>query len=256
MTLNYKQIGTEGKPALIILHGLFGSLDNWMSLGREYARDFTVYLVDHPNHGKSPHSYTFTYEEVAADLLEFMQVHNIDKAHFIGHSMGGKSVMRFAQLYPEKCALLLIADIAPKAYPPHHQIILKALHSVDFSQVKSRTDAQDMMAEHITDQGVLFFLLKNLDRLKDGSYAWKMNLPVLEANMETIVGSIPKDTVQHKALFLRGEKSGYITEQDTLDIKTQFPNSKMVTIKNSGHWLHAEQADAFYQTTLQYLKNA
>lgn len=252
MKLNYRKLG-EGR-VLIILHGLFGSSDNWQTLGRKYAEKYTVYLVDQRNHGHSNRSTEFSYELLANDLLELMNDEGIENAHLLGHSMGGKTVMTFVQLYPTKVDKLIVADIAPKGYAPHHQTILAALASVDLEVMNTRKEVEDHISTYIPDPGTKQFLLKNLYWNEHQQLDWRINIPVLTANMDLIIGPITTDVVETPTLFLRGEKSGYILDDDLEDIHQQFPNSKVQTIAGAGHWLHAEKPEEFYNLTSNFLE--
>lgn len=244
MELNFKKLGDQGRH-LIILHGLFGMLDNWQTLATYFSRQYQVWIIDQRNHGKSPHSEEFNYRLLAEDLYEFMQQNSIDTANLIGHSMGGKTVMEFAFLYPEKIEKLIVVDIAPKAYRGgSHLELIDAMKSLDLSKVTRRNDADNMLANKIPDMGVRLFLLKNLTHT-DSGYRWKVNLPVLDANYEVIIGNIDNGVYQGPTLFIRGEHSEYIGPEDEPAIKKEFPNSHVVTIPDVGHWVHAEAPKEF-----------
>ncbi|RNI30234.1 alpha/beta fold hydrolase [Rufibacter immobilis] len=254
MELNYKQQG-QGQP-LLILHGLFGTLDNWQTLGRQFAETFNVYLLDLRNHGRSPHSQEFSYQLMTDDLLEFIEQHQLQDAMIIGHSMGGKVAMNFALQHPDKLAKLLVADIAPKAYPPHHDEIIAGFRSIDLNSLQSRQEADAQLAQKVDDVGTRLFLLKNLYRTDDNSFAWRLNLDAIEQNLDKILGNIESDTPFTKpTLFLRGGNSRYIKpEQDMAQIQALFPGAAIETIENAGHWLHAEQPQEFYQRTMAFLQ--
>ena len=252
MKLNFRAIG-EGKEALIIIHGLFGSLDNWATLGKAFATKRKVYLVDQRNHGKSPHADEFSYTYMSEDLEEFMNNHNIAKAIILGHSMGGKTAMKFAMKFPERIEKLIIADIGPKYYPPHHQKIIEALESVDMPTVTSRVDAESTLKLYISDPGIIMFLMKNISR-NGNHYAWKMNLPTIVKNIDNVGEGLPlKEEYEGSTLFVRGSKSDYILDSDWEGIYNIFPSAKLATIDNAGHWLHAEQPKAFFETIEAYL---
>ena len=162
MEILYSKIIGEGKP-LLILHGFLGMSDNWKTLGNQYAKNgFEVHLIDQRNHGKSFHSTDFDYEFLANDLKIYIEHHAISEASLIGHSMGGKTVMQFAILYPELVNKLIVADIAPKYYPPHHNEIINALVSLNFDLISSRSEADKELSKHLTNYGIRQFLLKNL----------------------------------------------------------------------------------------------
>jgi len=251
MLLNYKTFG-EGDP-LIILHGLFGSLDNWVTLGKKFGEDFKVILVDQRNHGQSFHDDSFSYEQMAEDLCQFMGALNIRKAHIIGHSMGGKTAMEFTRQYPEKVDKLIVADIGPKFYPVHHTEILKAFYSVPINQLTSRKEADEILSKSINDFGIRQFLLKNLSREGSG-FKWKMNLDVIAKNIEEVGKALNQNSIIHNnTLFLRGGNSDYVLNDDFNLIHSVFPNSKVDTIEGAGHWLHAEKPGDFYQIVIQFL---
>ncbi|MBO3698939.1 alpha/beta fold hydrolase [Roseivirga sp. E12] len=251
MLLNYKSFG-EGQP-LIVLHGLFGSLDNWVTLGKKFGERHKVYLVDQRNHGQSFHADSFSYEVMAEDLCQFMGELGILKAHIIGHSMGGKTAMEFTRQYPEKVDKLLVADIGPKFYPVHHSQILKAFYSVPIASLSSRKEADDILANSISDFGIRQFLLKNLSRGGEG-FSWKMNLDTIANNIEEVGKALNQNAlIKNKTLFLRGGNSDYILNDDFNLIHSVFPNSKVDTIDGAGHWLHAEKPSDFYQKASEFL---
>jgi len=239
MQLNYKKVG-EGQP-LIILHGLFGSLDNWMTLSKKLGEHFKVYIVDARNHGFSPHANEFDYEVMADDLLEFINEQNIINPIVLGHSMGGKTAMQFAMNYPDKLSKLIVADIAPKPYPVHHGIILEGLHSLNFNEIASRKAADEKLSEIIPDLSTRQFLLKNLYWKEKGKLAWKFNLSVINDNIEMVGFELNNINPFNKpTLFIRGTKSNYILESDYAKIKSIFPHTEISDIQ-SGHWVHAEK---------------
>lgn len=253
MKLNFKKTGA-GKP-LIIVHGLFGSADNWFSIARDLERDFTLYLVDQRNHGDSPHSEEWNYSVMADDLKELMDDEGLSSAFFMGHSMGGKTVMTLAMKYPELVDKLIVADIAPRFYPLHHQQILEGLNAIPVGQLKFRKEADDILAGYIKIPGIRQFLLKSLGRDENGKFVWKINLPVITENIANVGEELKSATLFEKqALFIGGENSDYITEKDRYDIERFFPNSQLIYIKNAGHWLHAEQPAAVVEIVKAFLK--
>ena len=251
MKLNFKKLG-DGKP-LLILHGLFGSSDNWGTLGKKFSKNNSVYLIDLRNHGRSPHSNEMTYSDMANDLLELIKDESIISPTILGHSMGGKVALMFAKNYPEYLEKLIVADIGLKAYPMHHEEILKGLNSIDLELTKSRSQAQEVIKDHISNLGIQQFLLKNLYWIEKGKLAWRMNLKQIEINIEEILKEIKIGNSNLKTLFLIGELSNYILEEDFLDIKTAFPNGEIKTIKNVGHWLHAENPNEFYKLVDEFI---
>ncbi|MCB9189835.1 MAG: alpha/beta fold hydrolase [Flavobacteriales bacterium] len=253
MKLNYKREG-EGAP-LIIIHGLFGNLDNWQTLGKKFAENFDTILIDQRNHGHSGHSEDFDYDFMALDLIELIEDLKLSHVNVIGHSMGGKTVMRAAQIRPDLFEKIVVVDIGPKGYPMHHDTILEGLHAIDFDKVKSRGQANKVISAYIEDEGVKQFLLKNLYWKEKGVLDWRINLPVITNNMDKIIAQLPSDEVNTPTLFIRGEKSNYIIEDDYTDIFMQFPNSDIETIYNAGHWIHAENPFDFYNLVMDFLKN-
>lgn len=251
MQLNYKKVG-EGEP-LIILHGLFGSLDNWMTLSKKLGEQFEVFIVDARNHGFSPHSDIFNYEVMADDLLEFIEEHQIVDPIILGHSMGGKTAMQFAMSYPDKLSKLIIADIAPKPYPVHHDVILEGMFALDFNIITSRKAADEELAKHIPDLSTRQFILKNLYWAAKGKLAWKFNLPVINDNIEMVGFELNNIKPFNKpTLFIRGTKSNYILESDYPKIKSIFLNSTIESIE-SGHWVHAENPERFLELLNNFL---
>jgi len=251
--LNYKSFG-EGTP-VVILHGLLGSLDNWQTFARRLAGEFMVYTVDLRNHGKSPHSDVHTYPAMADDLLEFFREQNIPKAHLIGHSMGGKAAMQFAIFHPEKVLKLIVVDMAPRSYESGHEMIFEALMKIDLEQIRKREEADALLGETIHDTVMRQFLLKNLDRNTDGSFAWKMNLHGLWKNYSFINVPIRSDAkVNVPTVVIRGGKSNYVQHNDLNSFKEIFPNTSLITIRDAGHWVHAEAPDEFYHTVRNELR--
>lgn len=252
--MNFQKYGT-GFP-LIILHGLFGSLDNWQTVARKLAEHFSVYVVDQRNHGASPHSEVFNYQVMGEDLLEFMDSHDLHKAHLLGHSMGGKTAMQFALSHPERTEKLIVADIAPKAYPPWHVPIFEALLSLDLSRYRSRKEIGDALASGIPEAQLRQFLLKNLATNPDGSYRWKINLKGIYANYDALSGELATGgrTFEGPTLFIRGEHSDYILDSDEVSIRQIFPKAQFSIIQNAAHWLHAEKPVEFTNVTISFLR--
>jgi pimeloyl-ACP methyl ester carboxylesterase len=251
----YSKIEGTGQP-LIILHGFLGMSDNWKTLSTQYAaQGFQVHALDLRNHGRSFHSDEFTYEAMAADILEYCNANNLDQIDIIGHSMGGKVAMLFAVTYPEKVTKLIVADIAPKAYQPHHDDILAALNAVDFSTKPSRSDVEQIMTPYVPDFGTRQFLMKSLYWKTPEQLAFRFNLDVFNRNRDLVGEPLPKEAVFEKSvLFIRGENSDYIMDEDMALITMHFPNAKLETVSNAGHWLHAENPKEFFEKTVAFLK--
>ena len=264
MELFYRKEG-NGSP-LVVVHGLYGSSDNWVNIGKRLAEKHTVYMVDQRNHGRSPFSDSHTFNDMRDDLLEFFEKHNIEKATLLGHSMGGKAAMWFAADYPEKVEKLVIADIAPKDYLLLkedsqfylHQNILLAMMEIDFSKIKSRNDVDDFMAQKIDDVNIRQFLLKNVAKDKlNHQYKWRVNAGVLYDHLDEIVSGVNKNWLEDRipitsypVIFIRGMKSKYILPEDEPMIKEIYPDSRIIDIPDAGHWLHAEQPELFMKAVM------
>ena len=252
MKLNFRKLGS-GKP-LVILHGLFGSLDNWFSIARELEKHYTLYLVDQRNHGDSPHSDQWNYQIMVEDLKELLDDEGLEKIYLMGHSMGGKTAMYFASTYPERVEKLIVADIAPRYYPIHHQTILEGLNSIDLKETKSRKEADAQLSEYIQELGTRQFLLKSLGRNEKG-FVWKINLPVITKNIEEVGKALPEEAkYAGPTLFLGGTNSNYLTQSDLPDLEKHFPNYELELVANAGHWLHAEQPEAVIHEVRKFLK--
>lgn len=241
----------DGTP-LVVLHGLFGSSDNWHSLAQRFGSFYRVYCIDLRNHGRSPWDDVHTYESMAEDLYSFFNRHGIQKAHLIGHSMGGKVAMHFAQTHPELLEKMVVADMGIKAYPMHHQHILAGIHALDLANIRSRSEAEKILSLHVEAAGVRQFLLKNLYWVTAGQLGWRMNVAVLEREMPCILAALPEEVSWTPTLFLRGELSNYILSEDENSLEELFPDSILQTIPNAGHWLHAEQPDAFFDAVMGF----
>lgn len=254
MTL-HSRIEGEGTP-IIILHGFLGMSDNWKSLATQFvSAGFQVHALDLRNHGKSFHSADFTYDIMAQDVLEYCQENNLEKVSIIGHSMGGKVAMLFATTYPERVDKLIVADIGPKYYAPHHQEILAGLNAVDFSEKPDRAQVEETLYPYIPDFGTRQFLMKNLYWKEPGQLAYRFNLPVFNAKIEVIGTALPASAYfENPTLFIRGGNSKYILDSDLPEIKKHFPNFELATIPNVGHWLHAENPKTFFEETAKFLK--
>ncbi len=264
MKLFFRKNG-NGSP-LVIVHGLYGSSDNWVNIGKRLAEKHTVYMLDQRNHGRSPFAETHTYNDMRNDLAEFFEQQNIEKATLLGHSMGGKAAMWFAADFPEKVEKLVIADIAPKDYLLLkdnsqlylHQNILLAMQEIDFSIIKSRNDVDDFMAEKLDDKRIRQFLLKNIEKDKATKlYRWRVNAEVLYDHLDEIVGGVNKNwfddripITAYPVIFIHGMLSNYIMQEDNQLIKEIYPDARIVDIPQAGHWLHAEQPQKFMEAVM------
>ena len=245
----------EGKP-FVILHGFLGMSDNWKTMGNQFSQvGFQVHLVDQRNHGRSFWSDAFNYELLTEDLKHYCEYYNLKDSILLGHSMGGKTAMQFAAQYPEQVSKLLIADIAPRFYPVHHQNILNGLNALDFNTIKSRGEADKVLSSYVNNFGIRQFLLKNLYWVEKGKLALRMNLEVLTNKVSEIGEALPSDMMFEKnTLFLRGDSSEYINIADESIIKNHFPKAKLVTIAKAGHWLHAENPQDFFNAVIEFVE--
>lgn len=253
MVLHFQHYG-EGKP-LIILHGLFGMSDNWVSLARRFADHYSVYTVDLRNHGKSGHHDVFNYEAMVDDMYEFMHTHNLAEAAILGHSMGGKTAMQFCFDFPEMVSTLIVADISPDEYNHRHDVLIDIMLSVELQKYSSRSEVEKELATKGIDVRIRQFLLKNLYWKDRTSLGWKANLEVIGDNLPGIFRALDTPVPFTKpTLFIRGSESPYIRDQHLPRIEKLFPGSHVETIKGASHWLHAEYPEEFYNITLNFLK--
>jgi pimeloyl-ACP methyl ester carboxylesterase len=253
MKLNYKEFGS-GQP-LLVLHGLFGSLDNWVTLGKKWAEHYHVFLIDERNHGQSPHHDEFSYEAMAEDIHTFIRDHNLSDVYLLGHSMGGKTAMVNALTHPEYIRKLIVVDMAPKSYQVHHRQILDGLLSLDFNTISSRSEADQQLAKFVPELPVRQFLLKNLYWKDKQTLSFRFNLPVINREIEPISQWKPREEQFDKScLFIRGGQSNYLDENDE-SLSANFPAARLVTIPNAGHWVHAEAPQEFDRIVRAYLED-
>ncbi len=249
----HSTIKGEGKP-LLILHGYFGMSDNWKTLGNLFSKDYQVHLIDQRNHGRSFHADAFNYELLAQDLYSYIQYHQLENIYLVGHSMGGKTAMLFAVSYPNLVDKLIIVDISPKSYQPHHNAILVGLNSVDFSIHNSRKLVDEQLSNYISELGVRQFLLKNVYWKEKGVLDYRFNLKSLTENNSEVGKPLPQNTSFMKpTLFLKGEKSDYILSDEQMIIDNHFLENKVIEISKAGHWLHAENPKDFYNEVCAFL---
>jgi len=253
MLLHSNIIG-EGKP-FVILHGFLGMGDNWKTLGKKFAENgYQIHLVDQRNHGRSFHDNTFDYEVMVKDLKHYCEIYNLRDIVLLGHSMGGKAAMLFATTYPELVSKLLVADISPRFYPTHHDEILHGLSALNFNSITSRLDAEYQLKRYVADPGTRQFLLKNLYWIKKGRLALRINLDVLKEHVTEVGEALPIQAKYYgDTLFLHGDRSEYIGEHDEVIIKNHFMKARLVSIKNAGHWLHAENPRDFYEEVMTFI---
>lgn len=244
----------QGQP-FIILHGFLGMSDNWKTLGKRFSEQgYEVHLIDQRNHGRSFQDETFNYEVLTQDLKDYCNEYQLTNIVLLGHSMGGKVAMLFATMRPNMVSKLIVADISPRFYPIHHDKILEGLSVLDFDQIKTRKEADNVLANYVSDFGIRQFLLKNLYWVEKEQLALRINLKALKENVEEIGEALPTNLIFHgKTLFLKGDKSDYISVNDEVLISTHFPNAIVKIIGNSGHWLHAENPKEFYETVTNFI---
>lgn len=250
----YSKIEREGKP-LVILHGFLGMSDNWKTLGTQFSENgFQVHMLDLRNHGRSFHADAFNYDVMSEDILDYCNFHQLEKIDIIGHSMGGKIAMFLAVNHPALIENLIVADIGPKYYRPHHQSILEGLNAVDFSLKPERSEVDEVLKKYIPDFGTRQFLMKSLYWKEPGQLAFRFNLNVFNKEIEQVGKALPESANFDKpTLFLKGGNSRYILDEDLPSIKKQFPNAEFETIPNAGHWLHAEDPQLFFEIVMNFL---
>ena len=265
MKLFYRDSG-KGDP-LIILHGLYGSSDNWVGISKELEKFFRVILVDQRNHGQSPHSENHTYNDLVNDLLETIDALGFQKIKIIGHSMGGKVAMQFAIDHPDRIKSLIVVDITPWGYNQNHTIsqplfeehsrIISGLMNIPISSITSRNEADNILSETIKNTTIRQFLLKNLKRGRDGSFSWRFNLPVLANSLPNMLSGITPHRDLKKsdtnALFIKGSLSSYIPNDKKEELKRTFPNSEVLSVNDAGHWVHAEKPEEFLDLVFNFL---
>lgn len=255
MKLFFRKYGS-GEP-FIIMHGLFGTSDNWNTLAKKYGEHFTTYVVDMRNHGQSPHSNDWNYDVMAEDIVELMDDQNISIANIMGHSMGGKTAMFMAGKFSKRINKLIVSDIAPKYYTPHHRELIDALEGLDLNKTTTRKDAEVYMESIIPEPGVRQFLLKSLywkEEANASRLAWRFNLEVISDQINNVGEELSRNVFfEGPTLFVRGSESHYITDNDIDQILEHFPFSKLITIEGANHWIHAEKPLEYLKTTLDFL---
>lgn len=256
MELFFRKYGESGKQPIIILHGLFGISDNWVSYARRIAMEgFEVFVVDQRNHGQSPQSDNFNYLALTDDLFDFIDDNEIEEPIIIGHSMGGKVAMRFALENPHLVGKLVVVDITLKAYGPrdNHRQIIEAMKSVDFSSITSRADVEQQLSRLIPDIRIRQFIMKNLHRKEKNEFEWRIYLEGLENSLDQMFDAIDTITKFNKpTLFVKGGASDYILIEDFPQIRYNFPNAEIITIAGATHWVHVEAMERFYQLTMGF----
>lgn len=265
MNLFHREFGT-GDP-LIILHGLYGSSDNWVSIAHALEAYYRVILVDQRNHGQSPHSNEHNYKLLSSDLKELCDKLYLSKVILIGHSMGGKTAMQFTADYPERVKSLIVVDIAPWGHFNNletlnilneHRKIIEGLSSIPLKDLTSRNQADEILSKWLSQEHIRQFLLKNLKREIDGTFSWKLNLTALSKNIEYLMDGVEFDSTKDKpsirTLFIKGDQSNYIPQSKVNELKNYYQNSNIVIIAGADHWVHAEKPKEFITEILRFLK--
>lgn len=255
MQLHYQTLG-QGQP-LVLLHGLFGSGDNWGMVARHFSQHYQVISVDLRNHGRSPHSDSHNYTDMADDLLELCDALGLERINLLGHSMGGKVAMQFATQYPDRVEKLIVVDMAPRAYADAHTHLIDAMLAVDLTAMQSRSEADKALSSKIPQAMVRQFLLMNLvksdSNSSEANVAWRINLPALKSNYPSLIQAVCENVRHEKpSLFIRGEHSDYVQDHDIAQIKTLFIQAQFADLP-TGHWVHAEQPQAFITTVEKFL---
>jgi len=254
--LNYQQLG-QGEH-VILIHGLFGSLENLNMVAKKLAEKFCVTSIDVRNHGYSFHQEGMSYQDLAQDVINLLDQLSIDKCCLLGHSMGGKIAMKIALLFPKRITKLIVADIAPVKYPAHHLTILKGLQSINLSRVKKRKDADEQLSKFVDKMSIRQFVLRNLMINEQGGFSFKCNFHHIEQGYQQIMLGITaqnNDVYSKPTLFIKGANSNYILPEHKNVISALFPNAKAKIIQNAGHWLHAEKTIAFNKIVMDFLTN-
>lgn len=254
MKLFFRQTGDSG-PAIVILHGIFGSSDNWLTVSKTIAgRGYRVFALDQRNHGQSPRADDQRYTSMAADLREFLIDQHLENSILIGHSMGGKTVMQYAMDYPHSFNKLVVVDIAPKFYPIHHRDIIRGLNAIDLMGLTNRNEADAVLSQYEPLVAVRQFLLKNLFRNEQGRFDWRLNLPVIERELHGVGDELTNPRiVTEPTLFTRGSESPYVLDEDIPTIKRIFPNARVETIQGASHWVQAEKPVEFVDVLMKFI---
>ncbi len=263
MKLFFRTHNTSKTKNVIILHGLYGASDNWVRIAKGINQDYSVYLPDHRNHGNSPHSNEFNYDVLVEDLNNFINENKIENPILIGHSMGGKVAMNYNNKYAKKLKKLIIIDIAPKNYSnkiktDFHKQILETISQLDLTNYKNRAELKDEVEKLVSEKRHLHLILKNIRRTET-AFEWKMNIKAISAELnnilnETFTNKLTSTISKIETLFIKGENSDYLQEEDFNIIRRIYPNAQFVTIENSTHWLHAEQPEMLITKINAFIK--
>ncbi|HEX5792108.1 MAG TPA: alpha/beta fold hydrolase [Rheinheimera sp.] len=255
MLLHTHSSGQRDSSAVpvVLIHGLFGSYENLGVIERSLSEQYHVINVDVRNHGRSGHSNEMNYSLMADDLAQTLDALEVPQTALLGHSMGGKMAMAFALQHPHRVTKLILADIAPVAYPPRHNNIFAGLNAVDLATISSRTDADKQLAVFISENGVRQFLLKSLLKQQE-TFQWRFNLAALQGNYQALIGEpLVNGRFDGPVLFIKGGDSDYILPEHRPVIMQLFPAAQAKIIQGTGHWLHAEKPAAFTRLVQDFL---
>lgn len=258
MQLSFQKYGS-GKP-LVILHGLFGSSDNWVSFARQISEllPYEVYTVDLRNHGRSPHHSSFAMEALVEDLNDFLSQNDIESPILMGHSLGGKIILNYLnEPFSEDVKAAIIVDMGLRDYDIKHSHIelLAAMKNAPLDEFTSRNMAENYFTEAIPSVKMQQFVLKNLKRNKNNCFEWKLNLDAIDTYVDGLVKGVRFNEKQIlPVLFLKGELSDYINCEDETRIINSFKNVQIVRISNAGHWVHVDNFEALLSTIIRFLK--
>lgn len=251
--LSYKTYG-QGEPVMIV-HGLFGMLDNWQSIAKVLAEQYFVITIDLRNHGRSFHHETMNFDVMCEDIIQVLHHLELKQTNIIGHSLGGKVAMHLASEHPEFVKKLIVVDVAPYAYPPYHGKVFDALFAVPLDKVQSRGEVETNLRGHLESEGEIQFLMKGLTRQENGQFTWKFNLPLLHKHYLELIQYIPAHAFHGKVLFIKGEQSSYITVDKSEHINDLFPNYEIDVVTNAGHWVHADNPTMFIEIVKNFLQS-
>jgi esterase len=252
-SLYFRQAG-EGEP-LLLIHGLFGSLENLGALARPLAETFKVYSLDLPNHGRSPHVNSMNLKSMTDDLLAWLDEQKLQQVHLLGHSLGGKVAMELALRHPQRVKSLIVLDIAPVDYPPHHNQVFAGMLALDSTQLQSRSDADRQLQSHVPETAVRSFLLKNLVREPGGGFSWRMNLSVIHRDYQQLIAGNRSNAVfDGNTLFIKGGNSDYLQTKYRSEILERFPRAAIKIVPGTGHWLHAEKPELVARLVKRFLQ--
>ncbi len=256
MQLFYRQFGS-GNKHLLILHGLLGVSDNWVSFAKDLSPQWNVLIPDLRNHGQSPHSEFHNYEAMGEDVIELLDDLRIEEVYIIGHSMGGKLAMKLALLNPERIKMIVVVDVSPRSYSHsnEHHILMEAMLSLNFDTICTRQEAEHWLSEKIPNKRILLFVTKNLYWISPKRLAWRLNLPALLDCLPNIYEEISYGSPSKiPALFIKGGNSPYVSESDLPLIEKLFSNFEVHTIPNAGHWVHADAKEELLRMVTGFLE--